>query len=364
MIVPTQYQIRGRLGTFWVLLLALCAAGCRRAPEAAASGYYSGRLVDGRTVWFSLDFEKTDHICMLHLAGTAGFPGNNIAVSNHSDISVVFETERDSAPEGPYITGLRGHFSGKPTVFSGMLMTSNAPQGISLLATNIARFDHLRRSRGLKIGSRGGGAKFDSTFPKFPGTNRFQSAVNKQFIADMRAEAAEATTNGYDNAWTAWKDGGGSSWQWECLTDIQISFASDEAMSFYEDGWDYAGGAHGNTSLSGFNYVFANGRLNQFLLADLFRPGSEWEKALSSACLRDLHRQQASNVELKMIKEFKAADLAVFTYDERGLVIHFPPYQVASYAEGSFHVFVPWSELRPMLNPTGPAKFIPGALKP
>lgn len=350
-----------------VLLLGFLAAGCRRAPESAFDGYYCGRTADGRSVWFSLNFENTNfyYSCILHVAGTAGFLGRDeFTVTNQTNVSMVFETERDSAPEGPYITGLHGDLSGKPPVLSGMLTTSNKPKGIALLATNVARFKHLKGYHGLEFRGRGGGARYEAMFPEFSGTNQLQSALNKFLIANARDDIHGFVTNGYDNAWTAWKERNSIFYKWEGTSDVQISFLSERLMSLYEDCWAETGGAHGNTTLVGHNLLCVNGKWREFTLEYLFRPGSEWEKLLSSACVRGLRRQEASDFTLGRTKEFKAADISVFTLDEDGLAIHFDPYAVGSYAEGSFHVFVPWSEVRPLLDTNGPAKFISGALSP
>jgi hypothetical protein len=40
-----------------------------------------------------------------------------------------------------------------------------------------------------------------------------------------------------------------------------------------------------------------------------------------------------------------------------GFTFHFSPYAVGAYAEGPYTVFVPWTELKPYLSPTGAALF-------
>jgi hypothetical protein len=45
------------------------------------------------------------------------------------------------------------------------------------------------------------------------------------------------------------------------------------------------------------------------------------------------------------IKSFSAEELGNFTVTAKGIRFYFGPYAVASYAEGAFEVFVPWSDL-------------------
>jgi hypothetical protein len=55
---------------------------------------------------------------------------------------------------------------------------------------------------------------------------------------------------------------------------------------------------------------------------------------------------------------FTAEDLASFTLDGRGLMIHFSDYAVAPHAEGLFSVAIPWTELESALNPAGPVQWL------
>ena len=40
-----------------------------------------------------------------------------------------------------------------------------------------------------------------------------------------------------------------------------------------------------------------------------------------------------------------------------GLTFHFSPYDVDAYAAGPYTIFVPWTELKPLLSPEGAAIF-------
>jgi hypothetical protein len=63
------------------------------------------------------------------------------------------------------------------------------------------------------------------------------------------------------------------------------------------------------------------------------------------------------------VKELSKPEMSAFTFNASGLSICFAPYAVGAYAEGTFHAFIPWSEVRPQLRRDGPARLIPGALE-
>jgi hypothetical protein len=59
-------------------------------------------------------------------------------------------------------------------------------------------------------------------------------------------------------------------------------------------------------------------------------------------------------VQSDWVRRGASADVANFTafnVTDDGLVLTFPPYQVASWANGPQEVTVPWSRLRDVLNP-------------
>ena len=340
------------------LLLLLAATQCWGESPA---GYFAGRTPDGRGLWFTLMPEQTNVLCTLHLEGNPDFARFSGVV--HPSGGFDASSEWDSSSERQPVTGLRGKVSGEPTVFSGFLLTQTNTNGIPVVATNIARMQKEERRRGGKVAGRGGGTEFSATWPDFQRGTPFQQSVSARLAAESRGEVGKFISGGLGVAWEGLKDGG-ASWSWTGSLDTHVSWLSDNLVSLEQDRYEDTGGAHGNTTLVGRNFVFIDRKAREFTLPDLFAPGSAWEGVLSEASLAELRRQEASAVTKDGLKRISAAEMAVFTLDRAGLVIHFETYKMGSHAEGTYRIHVPWTTLRPWLNPKGPTRWIPGALGP
>jgi hypothetical protein len=96
------------------------------------------------------------------------------------------------------------------------------------------------------------------------------------------------------------------------------------------------------------------GRARPLKLRDLFRGGNQDVKALGPLLLAKLKAgPRASFVKDGTIKSIDAAKVD-WALTRGGITFLFPPYAVASYAEGPHQVKVLYSELQERLNPQGP----------
>jgi len=138
--------------------------------------------------------------------------------------------------------------------------------------------------------------------------------------------------------------------------DCSIIYYSDDLISLLVTEWSFTGGAHGNTSYAAENYWRQAGRFQPLTLADLFLPEADYAAALARLCIQSLQAQGAAWVKAGEIKTFTAEDLQVFNVMPRALLFTFPPYQVGPYAQGTFHVRVPYRQLKEVLDPGGPLK--------
>jgi len=332
---------------------------CCRSSTSPFEGYYLGKLSDGRAVTFRLQFAETNVNCRIHLQGCPGFdrltgdrPKNNS-----------FSALQDWPDRGDtLVVKLRGSFSRKPAVFSGSLSTSNPVATINFTATKIASCRALHVHRGFKFGDRGGGVTYDAAFPVFLNTNAFLAAISRQLASEARAGMKDFSSNGYSLAWDGFKEKRSFSYSWEGFDNVDIACVFPGLASLYDEVYEYTGGAHGNSGIEGRNFIFVAGKLDDLKLPDLFNQKTTWEKTLCAACARELRLCQASDLMSERPKHLTAKDLENFTLDAGGMSFHFSPYEVGSYAEGSFHILIRWSELRPFLDANGPARFIPGAL--
>jgi hypothetical protein len=149
-------------------------------------------------------------------------------------------------------------------------------------------------------------------------------------------------------------------------SDITIGYtvvlARDDLISIEFTVSSYsAGAAHPNSYTEVVNFDLKNGKLLK--LADLFVPGSKYLQAISTYCIQALKKQAKAEGADAMLDEDwiqKGAAPELTNYDnwtitKKGLGITFDPYQVGPYAAGPQHVLVPYSALKEIVKPDGPA---------
>lgn len=168
------------------------------------------------------------------------------------------------------------------------------------------------------------------------------------FKKDMAPEAGENTEE------TRPEDSMGS--------DLTISYtvvlAQDDLVSVdFEVSSYFQGAAHPNSYSETFNYDLKNGK--QLKLADLFKPGAKYLQAIANYCIADLKKQATEKglmaEEIEKGAAAKADNYQGWTITRRGLGIYFDPYQVGPYAAGPQFVLVPYSDLKDLISPEGPA---------
>jgi hypothetical protein len=124
---------------------------------------------------------------------------------------------------------------------------------------------------------------------------------------------------------------------------FDVRHADERIISIRFDMAQDSGGAHPSSFV--FGYVFDRIAGKRVKLPDLFLRGSPWRKRLST---------KAASVMAPLDLRFPNCHL-----DEQGLWLVF----TESHAIGDYgELFIPWGELRAVINPAGPAgKFLAGA---
>ena len=143
-------------------------------------------------------------------------------------------------------------------------------------------------------------------------------------------------------------------------SDYEIRLATDDLISieFSESTYE-RGAAHPNSNTTVFNYDVRNGK--KLALPDLFNAKSNYLKAISDYCIKDL-KQQAKKEKDSMLTDdmiqsgasTRADNFKSWTITKQGLWITFDPYQVAAYAAGPQQVLVPYSALKDLIKADGP----------
>lgn len=181
----------------------------------------------------------------------------------------------------------------------------------------------------------------------------------KSIMDAFRKSAVEERAS-WDGEWRHW--------------DLRLYFeewlVSDRFVSLRMTQSVYQGGAHPNSLFETMTFDSATG--SRIGIGDLFADasaGSESLTRIADYMRKDLARQKTErfggvesftpdNEEIvNAVKPdpstFEAVTLVPSTLSGRagGLVVHFPPYAVGSYAEGSYLVTVPASVFQPFLKP-------------
>jgi len=144
-------------------------------------------------------------------------------------------------------------------------------------------------------------------------------------------------------------------------SDFEIAdsvwYQSVEIISIRFDGYEYyAGAAHPLTFFFSATYDLKSNKVVK--LDDLF--AGNYLTTISDYCIKDLVRQKdeyTKDPDISWIQEGAApkdSNYLIYNLTGNSLLITFPVYQVASYAEGPKEVYIPYSYLNDVIKPESP----------
>ena len=140
-------------------------------------------------------------------------------------------------------------------------------------------------------------------------------------------------------------------YDWTIKNSHSMKFVSPHIVSILGTHYEYTGGAHGNTTYFPVNYWIRNDRVERIRLAQIFKAMAPWRDVVDRLIRQDLAAKKAH--WLKDVPKKKLLT-TVFTFSERGIEFHYPPYMVGPYSQGSFHVFIPLAAIKRIIRPSGP----------
>jgi hypothetical protein len=147
------------------------------------------------------------------------------------------------------------------------------------------------------------------------------------------------------------------------VVDYVIAFAGPELISVrFDIATDTLGSAHGSNTSRSVNVLMAQGR--PLVAADVFRAGSGWEDFLTDRASREIARQFREDAFVPPERDVRESVTKphLWLISDRGLTLLFPPYSFGGpYVLGGAEVAIPWTDLRPYLNPAAPAPIRPSA---
>lgn len=142
-----------------------------------------------------------------------------------------------------------------------------------------------------------------------------------------------------------------------------IEFANDDLISVLIDNSIYEhGAAHPSSASETFNYDLKSAK--HIKLTEVFKPGAQYIRALSDYCIEDLKKQSRkedpnepmlNDEDIERGAAPEADNYTSWNITKKGLLITFDAYQVGPYAAGPQMVLVPYSALKDVINPNGPA---------
>lgn len=147
------------------------------------------------------------------------------------------------------------------------------------------------------------------------------------------------------------------------VVHYSIAYAGPELISVrFDASADTLGAAHGSTTVKAVNVLMQEGRPLE--VSDVFQPDSGWQRFLTERAVASISRQFREDGFVPPARDVQesATKPHLWLIREDGLMLLFPPYSFgAPYVMGGAEVLIPWSDLRPYLNPAAPAPIRPSA---
>jgi hypothetical protein len=168
----------------------------------------------------------------------------------------------------------------------------------------------------------------------------------QQFIKDYREDAADMRPAPADTAGVG-AYGIGLSYVDQTATYVLCQQGNLLSVGYFR--YDYSGGAHGNYFTSAVSYDLRTG---QRLPYDaIFQPTAAAQlPALLDRAVRPLVGLQANEPLSKQLFVRKMPVTHNVFLTPGGVVFIYQPYEIASFAQGEIRVFLPFSEVRPLLR--------------
>ncbi len=216
-----------------------------------------------------------------------------------------------------------------------------------------AELSVLRRKRGWTVGEFGSSRMFEARLPILLERQPWHKSMNSLLRAHDVSAANEFCSMTWEDLWNSIRQPSHGN-QWTSGISRHIIHHNARVCSVLEQVYEYTGGAHGNVILRGWNFLSDGDEARALSLPQLFREASPWEERLADLCKADLRRQGASMFTaagggIEPQAKLEPGDLSVFTLSPAGLRIHFAPYEVGSWAEGTYSVLLPYDKIEPLL---------------
>lgn len=123
---------------------------------------------------------------------------------------------------------------------------------------------------------------------------------------------------------------------WEAALDFTVTYHENGRLSLYQDAYEYTGGAHGMTTRRGDTWRLRSGV--PIPLRAFFPPRTRWRREVYATIREQVSAQMATGESLYLDGWEQAVaplfDPERFYLTQEGIVVFYPLYALAPYAEG------------------------------
>ncbi len=174
---------------------------------------------------------------------------------------------------------------------------------------------------------------FDTTLSVEQGATKSHTSYLKSYREESKKMAGEEAT-----AFLNYEQG----------HTIAIRYNKNDLLLLESLYYAYEGGAHGNYGTTLTCYDVKNKR--EITLGDIVKADSSVLQPILEKRFRQQVGLKAGMSLNTVLFEEHLSTTDNFYFTEQGLGFVYNPYEIASYAQGTIHVFVPFSDLQPYLN--------------
>lgn len=190
----------------------------------------------------------------------------------------------------------------------------------------------------------------DSLATLYPIQEKAFEELSKDYFASYRTDMGDVKEEelGPDDSFM---------FTYEQNASVEVLYNQNQLLTLgYWDYW-YTGGAHGNYGTWLASYDLAAQK--EITLQDVFLPGYEAKitPALEKA-VRSRFGISAKEPLSSVLFEDAIAATENFGLTGKGVIFNYPPYEIAAYAAGEIRLFVPYSEIKNLLQPAFAAKYV------
>lgn len=142
----------------------------------------------------------------------------------------------------------------------------------------------------------------------------------------------------------------GASWNWSTQTDTRVVWNQYPLLVLEGAEYAYTGGAHGNWG-SGFHVIDLS-KKKELKLNDVFKPG--YKAPLGAALAKSFRKKYNIPPNEPLNKQFLFSKTIPpndnFFLTNKGVIFNYTPYEIAAYAMGQITLFIPFEDVKTIVN--------------